>query len=276
MAAKPTATKAKVKVTPETVKTSVARAKVSLPANAEDIMAQAVAKLSSQLAVPTGKTIKCQNKHFVFPGNDGETVQTFRGIIVRFVSYNAFYENPWVEGANAPPNCFALGEAKHDDLCASENSPEPEHPEDDNACSSCWASKFKSAANGKAKRCSNTTRLAILCQDGEVRTLSLSSTAITKFSEYVNSVVAGFQTAPFGVMTEFSFDPGSTFGSVRCGNPIKLNQDQLAVAMSLHMDTATLDTLMREPDVSEFEAKVVALRAKVVKAPSKAARAARA
>jgi hypothetical protein len=264
---------AKVKVTPETVtaaKTAVARAKVQLPANAADIIAADVAALAGKLAAPTGKAIQVtQSKQFRFP--DGATVDKFKGIIVGFVSHNAYYEGDFDPKNIVPPNCFAIGVVKNDDLERSANSPDPQPEDGAMECKDCWANQWKSAAKGNGKACKNSIKLAVLCDDGEIRPLSLSSTALKPFGEYVRSIVQAYSVAPYGVMTEFSFD-SSDFSSVRCGNPLKLNDDQLAQVLMARDDAMAM--ISTEPDVSEFEEKVVAMRAKPAKgkvAPVKSA-----
>lgn len=245
---------------PKAASVSIVRAKVDLPVDAKAIMATRVAALSKQLAAPSGKAISCVGKTFKFPGAETTPVDTFKGIIVAFSSYNAYYENPYDANNKQPPSCYAVGLARHDDLVASSNSPDPQHQENEPACKTCWANQFKSAATGAGKACKNSIRLAILCQDGELRTLAMSSTAITPFKLYVDGVVDAFRVAPFGVLTMFGFDPKQAYGSIRCSAPLVLNDDQLGLAMSL-IDQAEA-MILTEPDVSEFEAKVVALRAK--------------
>jgi hypothetical protein len=266
---------AKVPVTPATIKaakaakagTSVARAKVQLPVDAAAIIAADVAKLQSQLAAPTGKAISVtQSKQFRFP--DGTTVDKFKGIIVGFVSHNAYYENDYDPKNMVPPNCFAIGVVKNDDLDRSSASPDPQPENGGTECKDCWANQWKSAAKGNGKACKNSIKLAVMCDDGEVRPLGISSTALKAFGEYVRSVVQAFSVAPYGVMTEFSFD-SSDYSSVRCGNPLKLNDDQLAQVLMSRDDAMAM--LATEPDCSEFEAKVVAMRAKPVKGKAAAA-----
>ena len=241
---------------------AIARAKVQLPANANETMANAMAALSSQLAAPTGKSIQVtQSKQFRFP--DGSEVDNFKGVIVDFVSHNAYYEGDFDPKSIVPPNCFAIGVVKNDDLERSANSPDPQPEDGGTSCKDCWANQWKSAAKGNGKACKNSIKLAVLCDDGEVRPLNLSSTAIKDFGIYVRDVVQHLQVPPFGVLTEFRFFAGSDYSSVRCSNPIKLNNDQLAQVMS--MQDMAKAMISAEPDVSEFEAKVVAARAKPVK-----------
>lgn len=236
--------------------------KAQLPANYEEQLAADVAALAGKLAAPQGKAIQVtQSKKFRMTMG-GEQVETdsFKGVIVDFVSMNAYYEGDFDPKNIVPPNCFAIGTVKNDDLEASENSPEPQNADEGNRCKTCWANEWKSAAKGNGKACKNTIKLAVLCADGEVRPLSISSTGLKAFGEYVRDVVQAFGTAPYGVLTTFTFDPKSDFSSVRCGNPIKLDGDQLAHALSIKADAHAMITT--EPDVSEFEEKVVAMREK--------------
>lgn len=243
--------------------TTVARAKIQLPANAADIMARDVAALQNKLAAPTGKAIQVtQSKQFRFP--DGQTVSDFKGIIVSFMSLNAYYEGDFDRDNIVPPNCFAIGAVKNDDLERSPQSPDPQPEDEGFSCKTCWANQWKSATKGNGKACKNSIKLAVLCQDGEVRPMNLSSTALKPFGDYVREIVQAFGVAPYGVLTEFSFDTKSDYSSVRCGNPLKLSDDQLAQVLSVRDDAVSM--LETEPDVSEFEEKVVAVRPKAAKA----------
>jgi hypothetical protein len=237
------------------------RAQVALPANAKEIMDSQVAALASKLAAPVGKAITVtQSKKFRFP--DGTESDSFKGIIVSFVSVNAYYENEFERSNIVPPNCFAIGVVKNDDLVRSPNSPDPQPEDGGTECKHCWANEWKSAPKGNGKACKNSIKLAILCDDQEIRPLSLSSTALKPFGEYVREVVQAFGVAPFGVLTEFSF-ASSDWSSVRCGNPVKLNDAQLGAVLAAMEDATAMISV--EFDCSEFEEKVVAMRTKVAK-----------
>ena len=237
--------------------TAVAKPKMQLPANAAAQMAADVAALAGKLAAPSGKAIQVtQSKEFKFPGDIRK--KEFKAIIIAFNSHNAYYEGDFDPNNIVPPNCFAIGVVKNDDLIASTNSPDPQNADEDNACKSCWANQWKSAAKGGGKACKNGLKLALLCDDGEVRPLGISSTGLKAFGEYVRDVVQAFGVAPYGVMTTFSFDGKVEYSSVRCSSPLKLNDEQLAHALSLRDDALAMISV--EPDVSEFEEKVVAAR----------------
>ena len=165
-----------------------------------------------------------------------------------------------------PPNCFAVGVVKNDDLIASEKSPDPQNAEDGGACATCWANQWKSAPKGNGKACKTASSWQSCCHDGEVRPMGLSATALKPFGDYVREIVETYGKAPSAVLTEFSF-ADSDWSSVRCGNAMLLDDDQRALVSK--KDEA-LAILLQEPDTSEFEEKVVAKRDKP-KAGKKAA-----
>jgi hypothetical protein len=236
--------------------TAVGNPKAQLPTNYEEQLQADIAALSDQLAAPAGKSITVtQSKKFRFP--DETEVDEFKGVIVAFASMNAFYESEYEKGTTVPPNCFAIGHVKNDDLEASPNSPDPQHEEGDSACRNCWANQWESG-KGKGKACKNTIKLAVLCADGEVRPLSLSATALKPFGDYVRDVAQAFRKPPYGVMTTFTFDRKSDFSSVRCENALELNEEQLAQVMMVRGDALAM--ISEEPKVSDFEEKVVAKR----------------
>lgn len=263
MATKPAA---KSKSAAPSKSTAVARAKIALPANAAEIEAAEVAALGDKLAAPTGRTILVtQSKEFKFP--DGTKVDSFKGVIVAFGAMNAYYEGEFDRDNIVPPNCFAVGVVKNDDLIASEKSPDPQNAEDGGACATCWANQWKSAPKGNGKACKNSIKLAILCHDGEVRPMGLSATALKPFGDYVREIVETYGKAPSAVLTEFSF-ADSDWSSVRCGNAMLLDDDQRALVFAKKDEALAI--LLQEPDTSEFEEKVVAKRDKP-KAGKKAA-----
>lgn len=248
------------KTTAKAATTAVARPSrtaVVMPDDAKAQIAADIARLKEKLAAPSGDGILVsQDKHFKFP--DQTKVRDFKGVIIDFVSVNAFYEGKYDASNIVPPNCFAIGNVKNDELVPSDNSPDlqAEHGN----CKTCWANAFKSADNGSGKACKQSVKLAILTDTGEIQRLSISSTGLKAFGIYVRDVMDSFGTPPYGVMTTFVFDDASEYPSVRCVDPLQLDDEQLAYAFSKRQEA--LDMLMVEPDVSEFEAKVVAARNK--------------
>ena len=252
--------KTAAKSAPKTASTAVARSSrtaVAMPADAKAQIAADLARLKEKLAAPSGDGIQVsQDKRFKFP--DGEKLTEFKGIIIDFVSFNAYYEGKYDSNNIVPPNCFALGNVKNDELVPSDTSPDLQ--DEGKNCRGCWANAFKSADNGSGKACKQSVKLAILTDSGELHRLGISSTGLKAFGIYVRDVADAFGVPPYGVMTTFVFDEGSEYASVRCIDPIQLDDDQLGYAFSKRQEA--LDMLMVEPDVSEFEAKVVAARGK--------------
>lgn len=230
-------------------KTAVTRAKVNLPANINEQMAADAAKLAERLAAPTGNAIQItQGKEFRTP--DGATGSTLRAIIVDFVSYNRYYEGGYDKDNITPPNCFAIGAVKNDDLEPSPNSPDKQSAD----CASCTLNKFGSAGRGKA--CVNTKLLALLApdatDDSPLMTLRISATALKAFDAYVSNLIRITGRAPYAVTTEFSFDPNVDYASVRLGNPEPCTKEQLEAAYMRRDDA--LKMLLTEPDFSAAEA----------------------
>ena len=248
------------KAATKTTTTAVARPSrtaVAMPEDAKAQIAADIARLKEKLAAPSGDGILVtQDKHFKFP--DQTKVREFKGIIIDFVSVNAYYEGKYDPSNIVPPNCFAIGNVKNEELVPSDNSPDlqAEHGN----CKTCWANAFKSAENGSGKACKQSVKLAILTDTGELQRLGISSTGLKAFGIYVRDVMDSFGTPPYGVMTTFVFDEASEYASVRCVDPLQLDDEQLAYAFSKRQEA--LDMLMVEPDVSEFEEKVVAARNK--------------
>lgn len=233
------------------------RTAVAMPEDAKAQIAADIARLKEKLAAPSGDGILVsQDKHFKFP--DQTKVRDFKGIIIDFVSVNAYYEGKYDASNIVPPNCFAIGNVKNDELVPSNNSPDLQAEQGN--CKTCWANAFKSADNGSGKACKQSVKLAILTDTNEIQRLSISSTGLKAFGIYVRDVMDSFGTPPYGVMTTFVFDEAFEFPSVRCVDPLQLDDKQFAYAFSKRQEA--LDMLMVEPDVSEFEEKVVAARNK--------------
>lgn len=243
-----------------TKSTAVAKTKASLPMpnDAAERMRADMEAMRNKLAAPGGDGISVtQAKEFKLP--DGAKVDTFKGIIVEFVSFNAYYEGAYNPDNVVPPNCFAIGTVKNDDLVPSDSSPERQD-DDCGSCKGCWANAFKSADNGKGKACKQSIRVAVLLEDGELHRLNISSTGLTSFGAYVREVASNLGAPPYGVMTTFVFDDKFDYPSVRCVDPVTLNEEQLAYVFTKRDDALAM--LMAEPDVTEFQTKVVDARNK--------------
>lgn len=227
---------------------AVPKAKIQLPANIQADMQAEMEAFKNRIAAPTGSRIGTDEKLFTLP--NGDTGETLNVIIVDFVSYNAYYDKPWNPNQIVPPNCFSLG-LEPAGMVPSENSPEMQAE----SCAACWANQWKSSATGNGKACSNTKLLAVIAPDSEpdapVMLLKVTATALKSFDAYVTSVARSFQRPPRGVITEISFDPNLKYSSLRFGNPVACDPEQLALAYSRREDA--MARLMVEPDVSAFE-----------------------
>ncbi len=234
------------------------RAQVNLPAHVQEAMNADIAAFQQRLSAPVGNRISVtQDKKF--RNAAGEKYDTVRGVIVDFVAKKAFYEGEYDKDDVVPPNCFAIGFVPHDALEASENSPELQHQD---GCKTCPKNAFKSAPNGKGKACRDIYILALLPPDAEegapLVELALSATAIKPFEKYVRDLARDYGKAPYCFVTEFTFDDGMDYASVRCVNPEVADGNLIALAYSMRDDATKM--LEAEPDCSEFEEKVVAKR----------------
>ena len=254
-----TKTPAKPRAASKAATVAVSKPSLPMPSDARERMLADVAALKEKLAAPGSDGIQVtQGKEFVFP--DGTRVDSFKAIIVDFVSFNAYYEGVYNPDNVVPPNCFAIGTLANDQLVASDTSPEKQNDEGHDACKTCWANAFKSADNGKGKACKQSIKLALLCEDGELHRMGISSTGLRPFGTYTRDVANVLGCPPYGVMTTFSFDPESDWASVRCSDPLTLNDEQLTMVFAKRDDALSMLTV--EPDVSEFQAKVVDARNK--------------
>ncbi len=238
-----------LKATPTKSVTSVAIKKPS-GGSLVDIraqMAQEVTDMAQRVGAPGGDSIRItQDKKFEFP--DGTSSPgPFNVVIVDFVSANSFYEGPYDPKSIAPPACFAIG-SNPTQLVPSDNSPVKQS----DTCSACPMNQFGSAGNGKA--CKNSRVLAVLppgaTADTPLWILKVSPTALKAFDAYVTSIARQFQMPPVGVVTEVSFDEGSSYASLRFGNPTP-NED-LEVCYARKGEA--MARLTTEPDVSQYEA----------------------
>jgi hypothetical protein len=211
-------------------------------------MASEIAKLNERLGAAGGDQIKCtQDKFFELP--DGRrSPGPISLVIVDFISMNSFYEEDYDPKNIAPPACFAMG-LNPSELVPSNHSPVKQA----DACGACPQNQFGSG-KGNSKACKNTRVLAVLppgaTKDTPLWVMKVSPTGIKAFDAYVKSVAAAFEVAPVGVVTEVSFDPNQTYGSLRFGDP-KPNEDFDAC---FGRRKEAMARLMTEPDVSSYAA----------------------
>ena len=244
---------------------AVARAKVNLPAHLQT-GGDEVAAFQQRLSAPSGNKISVtQDKKFSMPPTDafpaGAKMEVIHGVIVDFIAKKNWYEGVFDRDNIVPPNCFALDFVPHDALLPSENSPDIQGE----ACKTCDKNQWEPIAPGsqkKKKACQDKYVLALLAPDANegasLITLELSATAIKAYDKYVRDLANDYGLPPYAFVTEFSFDPNVTWASVRCGNPEPVNKSLYELAKAKREEAITV--LRVEPQVGEFEEKVVAAR----------------
>ena len=195
-----------------------------------EALRQELAALHTRIAPPAGNRISLKGRVFTMP--DGSTNPGPIGaVILDFRNYNSYWDTPYNPNQLVDPVCFALSR-EFGDLAPSADAtnPQAEH------CAVCTRNVFGSAANGKAKRCKNARRLAIVPPDATLETapmlLDASPTAISAFESYLLGLATEGKM-PVEVITHIAFDPASDFPSLRFGKPKPLTDQQLAVAMKL-------------------------------------------
>jgi len=195
-----------------------------------EALRQELATLHTRIAPPAGNRISLRGRVFTMP--DGSTNQGPLGaVILDFRNHNSFWSTPYNPQQLTDPVCFALSR-EFGDLAPSADAtnPQAEH------CAVCPRNVFGSAPNGKAKRCRNSRRLAIVPPDATLETapmlLDASPTAISAFESYLLGLATEGKM-PVEVITHIAFDPASDFPSLRFGKPKPLTDRQLAVMMKL-------------------------------------------
>ena len=158
-----------------------------------------------------------RNKTFTLP--DGSTVEQFGAVIVAFSSHYLYYDKPYVEGQNATPACFAIGNDPKS-MVPSDSSPSKQAEKcNEKGQSVCPYDVFGS--KGKGKMCQNRCILALLepgaGPEDTFIVLSISPTGLKRYTNYVKYVKATHNLPPVGVITQFAFNPKEDFTSLVFG-----------------------------------------------------------
>lgn len=172
--------------------------------------------------------IGTRERMFTFP--NGDTVESFTGIIIDFVHQNTKYKGKFRPGSKDAPICVAVGkETAKDPLIPFANSPERQA----DACATCALNQF--GPNGEAKECQNRRVFAVVPPDFNPETdelseqlmvLNLPPTSIKYVRSYLRSILSQYQVPPIGMVTKFYFQP---------------NVSQSTVCMSLEEPYVTLE-----------------------------------
>lgn len=259
-----TATKPTAKQT-----TALAKAKVNLPANIQEQFAAEVAALQKRIAAPSGDRITVtQGRTMKLP--NGLEVDEIECVVVDFVAANFYYEQDFDRQNIVPPDCFAIG-MEPAGLAPSDNSPNKQCT----ACAGCWANQYKSAKNGRGKKCSNTRLLAVIpldaTEDTNIMILKVSSTGLKSFDGHVANVAQKYGVPIRGVTTRVTMSD-EEYASLRFAVIEKLSPKDPLLAIAQSLKESALTRLQTEPDVSAAKADApVAVR----RAPAKKAAPAR-
>lgn len=211
-------------------KNVIQKAKIQLPANVDEQLAEEARNIAKRLGTHGGNAIKCtQQKTFKMP-DGSENSGPLQAVIVDFASSNRFFENAFTEDDFEPPICAAGG------LEPATLAPFPESPKRQcEACAPCPQNQFGTDARGRGKACQNNYVLALLAPDADentpLMTIRASPTALGPFDAYVAGLARTFQSTPIKVITTFAFDPKLNYPSLRFGNPQPVSKELLALAL---------------------------------------------
>ena len=218
-------------------------------ANIQDMLRKQAEANASRIEPGGGKSIRIgQDKSFTLP--DGtKTREPLQLVVVDFVSRNEYYLGAYNKDEITPPVCFAINpEPKQ--LAPSDNSPEKQN----DICSTCPQNQFGSSPTGSGKACKNTRLLAVLPpdadEDTEIWTLKVSPTGLKAFDGFVAGVNRAFQLPPVGVVVTVGFSDAKDFPSLEFTDPMP-NEN---VAVHIGRQDEAREMLMREPDVSGYDA----------------------
>ena len=141
------------------------------------------------------------------PGNKMDVV------IVASVFENKYFAGIKFDPNNYhPPVCYAL------DLTDTDMKPHPDVKEPESVrCADCQWNKWNSAGNGsKGKACKQVRRLALIpaaalndgsVQNAELAVVSVPTTSVKNWGNYVNTIAAEYSRPPWGVITELRTEP---------------------------------------------------------------------
>ena len=190
----------------------------ALPVDMALLLKQEAEGIAKRVGAPQGHFIKItQDKKFQLP--DGlMSSDPIKAIIVDFASANYYYPNAYNQNSIETPVCFAIG-LEPGSLVPSTKSSDRQSED----CAGCPQNAWGSSGRGNSKACKNSRVLALMMPDEDVDSpmylLRVSPTGIRAFDAYV-SAVARVGTSPIGVVTTISFDPNSTYASLRFEDPV--------------------------------------------------------
>jgi hypothetical protein len=161
---------------------------------------------SARTASVGGNTIGTANRKFSYKNQPlGKRLEI---VVVDFVQVNSYYDTPYDESNPAPPACVAIS-VDGDEMAPVKESPSVQAPQ----CDGCWANAWASAEVGRGKACGEQYKLAVVAvgpgedySTCDMATLTLAPTSRNNWTQYVQDIADKLQRAPWGVVTEFTFD----------------------------------------------------------------------
>lgn len=253
----------------------------SLASLRQDMAALAAAERQAEPVV-LGNFLSVKNKQFKF--QDALLDEPLTVIVLDHAFENQFFEGVYDEKNPQPPICLAVGKDETKLAPPSTDDVEGLQPQAE-ACQGCPHNEWASAATGKGKACKNGRKLALIgvqdpaaltadfVEKATVAYLRLSPTALRGFSGYLKRITGTLQVPLFGVLTQLSFDPASTYPSVVCTLLSAIEDEDVLAAIMAKRETVQ-DELLAVPSSlapREAPAPKKSARAPAKKAPAKKA-----
>ena len=176
----------------------------------QDRIQQRLAKVNETTTSPGSSKISVKGSMFTLP--DGKASKgPLNCIILDYINQNAWYENDFVEGQFALPDCSAMGR----EIKTMAPSDDVEKKQSD-TCDTCPKNEFGSKGRGKA--CQNGVLLAIVPEEfndeTEVFTIRVSATGLKDWAKYVREL-SEVGNDPIQMITSLSFKDGLAYPSLK-------------------------------------------------------------
>lgn len=195
----------------------------------------AVASINATLHPITGRNIKIAGKSFVTPDGKVHT-GPMKVVVVDYVNMNRYFVGQYNPNAIKGAKCYAINK----DVNQMGPDEAVNHPESE-SCVSCKFNQWGSSPNGgKGKACRNQVRLAVVPpnfdpedpDENEPMLVTMSPTALKSWTSVVTEL-SGMGKLPVEAVIEISFDPVTTYPTLRFALAGMLNDEQLAAAWAL-------------------------------------------
>ena len=191
---------------------------------------------------------------FVFP--DGTVEANLDCIILASADANLYYEKSYSDGDNNPPDCWAFN-VNELLLKPSDNAPAPQSA----SCANCPHNQFKSASNGKGKKCQNTKSLVVMTLDNSLQLyrLKVSPTGLQGFKLYAANVLGKTRKPLFATPTRISLNPDVKYPSLLF-KPLSPSEGAYTLALAQAVQQKLVEAkelALKEPELPEEEVGMV-------------------